>query len=191
MKRSKKARWRRSIPPILDHGFKPPEKRRWNALSSISQGWSILVAISVLMTILGSIYTLSTKITVAPINISYPADPLTTQFVIANDSYLPVYTVTLICDANKIHGAKMTDPSVSKDGQGLKIESFKVKKAKPISEIAPGEKTTVDCIFTPADQLPDWVRVDIVVQYRPALLPWYQERRFRFATTKNYDGQFV
>jgi hypothetical protein len=191
MKRHKKVRWKRSRPPTHDRAFKPSEKRRWKALFSISQGWSIIAGISVLMTILGSIYAFSPKITVTPMSPSYPADPLTTRFVIANDSYLPVYAVTLICDANKIHGAKMTDPSVTKDGQGLNIGGFKVMNARPISEIDPGEKTTVDCIATPADQPPDWARVDIVVQYRPALLPWYQERRFRFRTEKKHDGQFV
>jgi len=173
--------------------------RHW--ASSISYTWSLVVGISVLMTIVGTIYALTPKISVQPYGSLNPADPFSTPFIITNDSTLPIHNVSSKYEANNIEGVEMEgEKSECSTCPDISIGGFSSGDTQPIVQMEPGEKTPLFVggmtLAKPSGEIKDTsaatnAEIIITVKYRPDWIPWQQERRWKFITAMNVEGQLV
>ncbi|HKQ06133.1 MAG TPA: hypothetical protein VJ464_13440 [Blastocatellia bacterium] len=160
--------------------------------------WSLVVAISVLMTIVGTIYNFTPKVSVSP-DTTFP-DPQVISFVLSNDSYLPLHEVIVSTSLKDI------EPYVFNDDIQKKIPSDDPNKVAGLGslDISPGPNHIAETLNSnekrsitfplPRLLFKDPVTsatVEITIKYRPEWMPWYQERKFRFQGIGNKNGQLV
>lgn len=167
---------------------------RFRAL--LTSFWGVIVGASVLMSIVGAIYSFSTKITISPETTLSPSDPFRTAFVISNDSYLPMSDVTFSCEASNIQPSQFVDeaPRGSK-GRIPRLEGWSIEPGPGYrtDTLGPYEKRTFECLSAAMllkHQLTS-ASIEIVVTYRPLWILWKQERRAKFNTERDKDGQLM
>jgi hypothetical protein len=163
---------------------------------AITSVWSIIVGLSVLMTIIATVYAFSTKVSVTPEVTSDVSDPFRSPFILSNDSYLPITDVTFSCNANNIQPDEFVDDfPKGTDGQTPHLGSWTLKPGEGYKAdyLAAGEKRTFECLSI-AGLLKRKITsatIEINVGYRPVWILWKQERSFRFDTQRNKDGILI
>lgn len=159
----------------------------------VSSSWKIVVGISVLMSVIGTVYAFGTRVSVSPEPISDRLDPYRSPFVITNDSYLPLSDVAFSCRAFNIQPNEVVDEiAKTQDGRPIKLEStFGPGDAYVPFSLEPNEKRTFECLSAAMLLKPTITNasVEIVVTYRPLWILWKQERRFRFDAQANGEGK--
>jgi hypothetical protein len=155
---------------------------------ALSFSWRLLAAISVLMTIIGTVYAFSPRLSVSSSSPLDPSAPFSTPFTISNDGYISVHNVGFKCSIRKIALAydQGRVPSIIGD-----YEPYGPRLVGPIaSTIAPEEKFTAFCPWPFSNNTTvDEADIAVVVEFRQGLLPWHQEKRYRFKTVKDPGGK--
>ena len=162
----------------------------------LSSLWSIVVGVSVMMTIMGTVYAFAPKVSVSSGATLDPLDPFEAPFIISNESYLPISDVTFACKASKIQPSEFAE-EVAKERDGkipiLDSWSFGPGPRYVATTFNPGEKRTFICLSI-AGLLKSPITsasIEISVTYRPAWILPKEERRFRFDTAMNKSGQLI
>jgi hypothetical protein len=175
--------------------------RKW--LFSIAYAWKIIVGLSVVLTIIGTIYSLSPKVSVASYSNLNPADPFTTPFIITNNSSLPLHNVSARCKVDKLEGVKLYEEEIECETcpiKSISLTGYESGKTESIPQIESGESSTFICSSDiPISEDGELVNttsttgaeITIFVRYRPSWVFWHHEQRFRFVTAKNANGQLV
>jgi hypothetical protein len=194
MKRKRKLKSRKGH--RKSHWPQPSNKARKKLRGFITSSWSIIVGISVLMTIIGTIYAFSTRVSISSDVTLDPSDPFRTPFVISNDSYLPISDVTFSCKASNIQPNEFVDAfPPDQEGRVPRLGEWSLKPGpRYVADyLQPNEKRSFECLsiigllkhpITNAS-------VEIFITYRPLWILWKQERQFKFDTQRNKDGQLV
>jgi hypothetical protein len=178
-KRRKKTRppspsQRLASPPSVEcKGF-----RQW--LGFLSPTGGVCAGIAFLLTLLGTYYTFSPKISVETGETANASNPFATPFLIRNDSLLGVYAIRLRTSIRNLQ-AKGSGDEMNECGTGTDVP--------PIPKLDSGESTSFFVSF-PFRMTSPVTRADveIMVSYRPALLLSARSRRFRFTTVQTKDG---
>ena len=165
------------------HQKKSKASKKKTLMPNLSLGWKIFVGLSVILTVIGSIYSFSPEVEVYPYSSLNPLDPFATPFIIKNNSYLSIYDVAFSCEPKNV------DASASHSTFLGGETSF---GKPPIPFIDTGESSKSFCFFpvnftspiTSAD-------INILVSFRPSFIPWRQKKRFRFTTEKDINGKLV
>ena len=146
----------------------------------IDRPWRLIVAVSVILTIIVSFLSLSPSIVVLPAQPLDIKDPMTTPFVVTNESLLPIHSVEILCGVNKVYSSKMTSG----------VESLSLGYAKPpISIILHKEQETffIPPIFNFKAPI-DTGDITVDISYRPDFLFWRKHHSIRFVTVKDSSG---
>jgi hypothetical protein len=169
---------------------KRKQERRQRARKSKKRKYASLLlkffygALALVASVAGIDAYVASRISVSSSEALNPSDPFSTPFVISNDGYLPIKETLFSCGFRNVSYTAV-DIDFSKG-----VESQYA--APPIPTIGGGEKTTAWC-FNPTETGMfgdiEQAEVDIVIRYRPAWLPWGQEKRARFLAVSGKDGK--
>jgi hypothetical protein len=160
------------LPLSLGHRIKTMSKKMW----------ALIGGAAVLVTLSGGL-ALFPRISVSSAASLEPHNPFATVFIISNDGYFSIHDATFRCvilNAEDESHARVIAP------QGIQPTNLN------IPEIGAGEKSTHACPWPFKFETP-MLSADLIflVSYRPSLIPWRQEKAFRFGTAKNKDGQLI
>jgi hypothetical protein len=167
-------------PQIKNPGKKETVLLQWIGL--LSPNGKIAAATALFLTVVGSYYAFSSKLAVEASPPIESTNLFTAPFVISNDGILPINSVTFyVIIRNAVN--KFGGTVIAKNGKGMQPISHL------IPTLQPGEKTTTG-IPNPFGDIVSG-DIDLVVTYRPLLLPFEQEKVFRFGGSKESDGKLV
>jgi hypothetical protein len=161
---------------------KPPTKQRksfWKLLELLSPRGKILAIFSLILSIILAYYTFSPKLSIDSRESINPMDPFATPFTIKNESLLAIYSI---------------EPSVFirniRSGTSEMSHSSIFQIVPEIPEIAPGEIATFFIPFPVKDVFSQITSADIeiIIMYRPTLLPFKLKIHKRFMTVKAQDN---
>lgn len=162
--------------------IKTPEKTGkpiWQWLGLLSPTGKIAAAIALFLTVAGSYFSFSPKISVEA---SYPMESknlFTTPFVISNDGILPIHSVS--------HTVIVRNAVNEIGGTVIIPKGYKPIDLMPV--LQPGEKSTTG-IPNPFGNIVSG-DIDFVVTYRPSFIPWRQTKIFRFGGSKESDSKLI
>jgi hypothetical protein len=132
------------------------------------------------LSIVGSYYAFSPKIFIAPADTLDPSQLFATPFVVRNESLLSVNSIRIRCGIRNLITTENTRVV------GIDTE---LRDARPIPHLEPLEATTIILPFPFSRGVPlKTADVDVIVSYRPALLPFDKQKRIRFRTAEAKDG---
>ncbi len=161
-----------------------PKKGFWQLLKLLSPTGKVATALALFLTIVGTYYAFSPKLSINPSNSLDPTRPFATPFVVRNDSLLPINSIELKLKFGKI---------VLENGATL----FGVKEAgfmtglPPIPKLDSGEESTFLLPYPPFLSPPvKFADVSVELTYSPSLLPFKKKLLKRFMTVKASDETF-
>ena len=163
--------------------IKTPEKQEkipWRWFGLLSPNGKIAATIALFLTVVGSYYTFSLKLTIEPKESLDPSNPFATPFIIRNDSLLGVYSINLKTGIREVYAK----------GSNNKFSNFgTMTDMPPIPKLDPGEPTTFFITFPFKTPSPiTSADIEIMVSYRPVLLPFNRNKSLRFVTMQAKDG---
>jgi hypothetical protein len=144
------------------------------------RGWTVLVGIAVVACVVGGCLTVRPRLYVWSNDALSGGDTLSVPFVLRNEGYIAMHSVSFDCRvarARVAHGRQISNhPGGSSDAS--------------IPTIGGGGSATVPCVLRSlgggkvieAD-------VEVIVTYRHALAPWGTEERFRFGGSGAAEGR--
>ncbi|MGA3131742.1 MAG: hypothetical protein ABSD59_13130 [Terracidiphilus sp.] len=133
--------------------------------------------------LLASIYALMPKASISIGDRLDPNDALSTQIIVSNDSFYPLYNLSLSCTGGTVNyeggGEVIIKPGVTLHTNGDEASS-----------IGPGQKfTTVSFCHTPLGR-PTSFDVVLRVEFKPFLFP-LTHRDFRIVSVRTPDGKIA
>jgi hypothetical protein len=112
-----------------------------------------------------------------------PSDAFATPFVVSNDGPLGINNVGFSCEILEILYVS------AKPTRHIILENFQAV----VLGMEPGERTSFRCPFSDIaiPVVGGYKSLDVVmrVRFRSDFVPWYQSRKFRFATAKLANGE--
>jgi len=152
-------------------------------LSPTGTFWAL---VALILTILGTYYAFSPKISITPSELIETTNLYTTPFTIKNESLLPLRSIKTVWKFREI---------ISENGKPIKFNGPYVRAVLPdIPFLESGESTTV---FPPKFYEPikearnlNHLDLEVVVLYRPYLLPFSRSKDLRFVTVKGANNTF-
>ncbi len=155
-------------------------KYSWQWFALLSPTGKIAATIALILTVVGSYYTFSLKLTIEPKESLDPSNPFATPFIIRNDSLLGVYSINLKTGIREVY-AKGSDNKFSNFGTMTDVP--------PIPKLDSGEPTTFFITFPFKTPSPiTSADIEIMVSYRPVLLPFNRNKSLRFVTIQAKNG---
>jgi len=116
-----------------------------------------------------------------------PGDPFATPFIVHNASFLPIYSVRVLCHFNRI----VTDPKHT--GNQWDVSGIRAVRTPFIEVIEAQSRITSECWFPLAFREAKARLIEgdigIIVEFRPSFYPWRQTRGARFVMRKDSAGQ--
>jgi hypothetical protein len=126
------------------------------------------------LTLLGGVVSLMTLYPRVTVTISFDAkDPLSSTFLVSNDGYLPVYSVSTYC----LVGAVMTEPRQPSETEIAATSTFGTVLHRvdiPTLTLDPGAKelvTVSNCMNVASPAVLSFAHVGLRADYRPLLWP--------------------
>jgi len=175
----------------------PRPSRRIDLRRFYSSFWGIIVSISVILTIVGTIFAFFTKISVQPENSLTPPDIAMATFIISNDSLLPISDISYSCKTYNIEPSVFRkELQTDKEGRIGALDKIEILPGPAYvhSTLQPGDKESFDC-WTGAISVVEgpiqYADLEMIVSYRPLWILWKQERKFSFRTGKASDGKLI
>lgn len=185
-KRRKNKRNKESLP--LKETQQKNQLTFWQKIEKWSLFWKIVVGIlafsSSVLTVVGTYYAFSPKLTISPSHSLDQTTPLSTKFEIRNDSLFKVKDLKPVCKNVII---KM----VGGGGIFNKTGKYAIRNSDPpVPYLDSGESTS---FFLPESYVGFGAPIEsadviISVEYRPQFLLFSKEKRARFVTEKALDG---
>jgi hypothetical protein len=152
---------------------------------TVRQVWGTILAVATLIGVPAALLTLLPRITVTPSDPVDPANSLSASFTIANNNFIPLRHVTAYVSVGQIVSTGHDlDPSFI---PGFKNRLFLDRWQNHYLGV--DEKFTItpnDIIHK--DQASD-ADIAIAVEYHVWILPWSNEKTFRFRTERQSDGK--
>jgi hypothetical protein len=156
------------------------------------------VSVSVILTILGTIFSFFTKISIQPENSLTRSDLGLSTFIISNDSLLPLSDVSYTCKVYNLIPDKLREELQTHKDEGEigTLTSIELGPGETYlySTLQPGDKESFNCI-NPAIALTNtpiqYADLDMSVSYRPLWVFWKQERKFKFKTQKPEGNNLI
>jgi hypothetical protein len=147
------------------------------------RGWlgNFLTSISSILSIASVFYALSPKLDIRPSITFNINNPLETPFEVKNNSLFSVKSITLTSKVRKIE--TMNNSSVT----GGRWEVI----TTPVPNLEPDESTTLTLPFPKIINFTAPISnadIEIIITYRPLLLPYSLNKAFHFVTIKGYDN---
>lgn len=171
---------RNKLKPQQTQNTEKTEKDPWQWFALLSPTGKIAATVALFLTIVGTYYTFSLKLTIEPKESLDASDPFATPFLVRNDSLLGVYSINLKTGIREVY-AKGSDNRFS--------EFATMTDVPPIPKLDPGEPTTFFITFPFKTPSPiTSADVEIMVSYRPVLLPFKRKKSLRFVTAQAKDG---
>ena len=145
------------------------------------------------LAVLGGIVSLLTLWPRTTVTIEFDTkDPLSSSFLVSNDGFLPVYSVTTSCLLGEVLG-EPTQPSQSQI-EGTEILGTELLNSDPPPvTLSPGAKETVpfsNCITTASGAKIGFAHVGLRVSYRPLLWPTKRSFAQQFYARRTSEGNF-
>jgi len=152
-------------------------------LSPTGKFWASVV---LALTIVGTYYAFSSKITISPSELIETTNLYTTPFAIKNESLLPLRSIKTVWKFREI---------ISENGTPIKFNGPYVRAVLPdIPFLESGESSTVfpPKLYEPIKEARKLNHLDleVVVLYRPYLLPFSRSKELRFVTVKGANDTF-
>ncbi|HOS76153.1 MAG: hypothetical protein KBC66_10420 [Kiritimatiellae bacterium] len=181
MRKKNRRKGSANISPVPDVPTSIDESPRLHWLKFLSPTGQFMAGVALILTIIGTWYAFSPKLSVDLRDSLNPLDPLATPFSIRNDSLLSLNAVNIKTRILSASTPKY-DPAI--------VNSLLIDARPSIPVLRSGESTT---FFISADQASyeapfNRADVEIIVSYRPVMLPFRQERATRFSTVNSIDG---
>jgi len=176
--RKKNNRYKDRQPQPKNQGQKGKSPCGWTSI--LSPTGKFAAAFVLLLTVSGSYYSFSPKLTISASDTLNPQKPFATKFEITNESVFRVNDVIF----------KYRPRGIFFNGGGsVSGEGFLAPDKKPIPFLESGETTS---LLLPAPPMGDVIRADIefVVSYRPSFLPFQIHKKKRFTTEKGSDNTY-
>ena len=147
--------------------------------------WQIFVVVATLLGVLTGVLSLLPKLSISSSGPLNPKSAFTTPFTLSNEGFLSIMSVNIFC---AIREAKFEG-----DREIIGTEDYRSRFTTPdhaAAELKPDEKYTFSCAFLFNEDAP-LIKADIaiIISYRPAWVPWRQEKVSRFVTKKSSDGR--
>jgi len=148
-----------------------------------------------MLTIVGTLYNFSTKVSVVPDLAS--EGPSFIQFILTNESYLPIHEVSDSCEVLNVSPAiwndKLQEQMPKNNPGGLGSLSIRPGEAYVAQTLSANEKRSINCpLPTALLKFPiERANIEVVIDYRPDWLPWKQKKTYRFEGYRNKDGNLV
>jgi hypothetical protein len=165
---------------------KKTEKAAWQWLELLSPTGKLAAGLALLLTIAGTYYAFSPKLSIYPTDSLDSTKPFATPFVVKNDSLLPITSIELNCRLQKVILNNKVTMLGSKEGENE--TTFKSINITPIPTLAPGEESTFFLPFPDLTQTVTFADISAEVSYSPALLPFKKKTLKRFVTMENSNG---
>ncbi len=160
------------------------KKSVWRWLSFLSPTGALAASIALFLTVVGSYYAFSPKISINPSITLDPTKPFMTTFVVRNDSLLPINSIKIKCKFGKI--------ILDNDATfiGTKEAGF-TTNIPPIPSMSSGEESTFLLPYpTQFIQQVKFADVSAEITYSPSLLPFKKKALKRFVTVSSENGTF-
>jgi hypothetical protein len=133
---------------------------------------------------LGYVSYFQSRLSVTPREALDPSKPFSVPLIVADDGYLSFRGVTYQCylrdmvNEGDMRGADLMMPEMQ------------------LGEIDPGAPATASCSFVTERALVTTRKIisadiTVIIRYRPVLLPWRKERKFRLVTAETADHHLV
>jgi hypothetical protein len=178
---------------IPQKGQIPQPKNQENKGKALLQRLKILsptgkfaASVALILAIVETYYAFSPKISITPTELIDTLNPYSTPFIIKNESLLPLRSIEPVWKFREI---------ISKNGKPIYFNGPYVRTVSPaIPSLESGESTS---IFLPELYKPikeakslNHLDIEVVVLYRPYLLPYKRSKELRFVTIKGAGNTF-
>ena len=153
----------------------------WSRLRS---GYKGIVAISVLVSLIGFVFLVYPRLTITPGITVVKLNPFYTPFVLSNDGYLPIKEIEFTCGLGGVTLRNNKQPTFS---------NFGVQIANTgISSLSASESTSIEFNRIFNQEMPiASADIEVLVSYKPFLVPFRLSKSQRFKTMLNYNGELV
>ena|GEM_PF-5605342 len=152
--------------------------------SGLRKGWRGIVGMSVLLSILGFAFVAWPRLSVIPGEVFDKRNPLHTPFILRNDGYLPLSDIKFICFLRNATLSGSNKPFVENVGFSLANTRISRLGANESASITFDRIIGQVVDFASAD-------IDVLVTYRPFLMPFKTSDSQGFKTKENYNGELV
>jgi hypothetical protein len=156
-------------------------KSLWQA---ISKGYRGLVVTSVFLSLFGFAFLVYPRLSIGPGATIMKSNPFYTPFILKNDGYLPVSDLQFVCFMKSATLAGSAKPNITNIG----IQLAKTEVAK----LGANKSASIDFarIFNKEASFSS-AQIDVVVTYRPFLIPFKRSEIQTFKTKENYNGELI
>jgi hypothetical protein len=144
---------------------------------------SVFVGASAIASLISFLLSFLPQVSVRPEGRLEPQNPFSTPFVINNSGLTSINDVTFVCRLR--HAINDKGGKIIAYEKGVRPFGFK------ISQITPGESSTVGLPFTWIGGTTVSADFDFTLEYRPSYYPLKKLATFRFATARQHDGTLV
>lgn len=152
-----------------------PETRSW--ITRASGVWRVLIFLIGIPGLYVGVLSVFPRVSVSPNEQLKKYDPLSSPFIITNEGFLSIYSVSMTCKvdhlllstASQLVGVSFADGVVD-------------------DEVGPDGRITRFCKVTTPDPKMKEVIISMIVRFRPEFLPWTTTRAFHFRGYPSDDG---
>lgn len=176
-KRNPKKRPQRSLSVVT----KRPQSKalQCGTFRYLKSGWQWIVGLSALATLAGFAFVVYPRLTVSPGQTILPSNPFYTPFTLTNGGYLPIENIDFVCGLREVTLKDSTNPDIANIGMSIANTS--------IAKLSASETTSIefDRIFSKGTPIAS-ADIEVMVTYKPFLLPIRMEYSQRFKTRLNH-----
>ncbi len=147
-------------------------------------GYKGIVVISVLVSLIGFVFLVYPRLTIAPGTTAVKLNPFYTPFILSNDGYLPIREIEFTCGLGGVTLRNSKQPT---------FKNFGVQIADTgIPSLNASESTSIEFnrIFNQKMPIAS-ANIEVFVSYKPFLVPFRISKSQGFKTMLNYNGELV
>jgi hypothetical protein len=149
----------------------------------LKSSWQSIVALSALATLAGLAFVVYPRLTVGPGQTVLPSNPFHTPFILTNAGYLPIENIDFICGVREVIFKGSTKPNMENVHMNIANRNIPKLSASETTSIEFDRFFSKDTPIASAD-------IEVLVTYRPFLLPIRMEYSQRFKTRLNHLQEF-
>ena len=178
---SSSAKHQKNIRHTKQGGQQEPPQKQQTTHTKRFWRWIELVAkfLGLYLSIVGSYYAFSPKLSAIPYVSLDPSNPFATPFEVRNNSILSIRSIKITGHIRNLI-----------DARNNKVINVGFERTiPPIPVLNDGEATTFLIPYAIGHPAPiTYADVEIIISYRPVLLPYRNEKHIRFSTGQSEDG---
>ncbi|WP_316348622.1 hypothetical protein [Desulfuromonas acetoxidans] len=150
----------------------------------ILTGWSGIVGLSVIVSVLGFAFLIYPRLSIAPGQTIEKLNPFYTPFILENDGYLPIRDISFTCGLGSVILQNSDKPNFS--NFGIQIAGTEIPNLRP------GKKTSIPFNRVFSKDMPiKSADITVIVSYKSSWLPISFTDTQSFKTSLNYSGELV